>query len=64
MKEEDYKALKKFDVKGAIICESPNIEEDVLNMFMGKGSRSSNVFTDSEQQVDNLFNNTNNSSEE
>lgn len=22
------KALKKFDVKGALICESPNIEED------------------------------------
>jgi len=22
------KAMKKFDVKGAIVCESPNIEDD------------------------------------
>lgn len=31
--------------------------EEVLNMFMGKGAKTSNVFTDSEHQVDNLFTN-------
>jgi deoxyribonuclease-4 len=30
--EELLKALKEFKVKGVVICESPNIEEDALLM--------------------------------